>query len=181
MEDDRRITLSAGDNNRSFESGSILFAQHFACHAFEFFERNLSGLSPRECFAEPWYLDNLDAAVVCLVKHLVTWLEPCLLPHRLWREQLSLLPHPPRCLRGRLSHRNNVYSSENISLARRIGIHQKYPSRHDLHAARLRHRHWRGLLLFDSGNPEPVGPEGNDTLHLGPLPFRSVHQSLSDS
>src|SRR5437773_342869 len=63
--------------------------------------------------------------MVCFVKHLVTWLKPCFLPHFLWREQLSLLPNATGCLRGHLSHRNNIYSSENISLARQVGIDQK--------------------------------------------------------
>src|SRR2546430_17269002 len=112
--------------------------------------------------------------MVCFVKHLVTWLKPCFLPHFLWREQLSLLPNATGCLRGHLSHRNNVYSSENISLARQVGIHQKYHSRHDIHAACLRHRYRRGLLLINSGNPEPFGREGNNALHLRPFSLRGL-------
>ncbi len=70
MEDGARIRLSAGGQYRLFRDASILFAQHFACHVFEFFERNPSGLSPRECFPEPWYLDDLYSAVVCLLLNL---------------------------------------------------------------------------------------------------------------
>src|SRR5438128_7490059 len=103
--------------------------------------------------------------MVGFVNYLITWLKPCFLPHFLWREQLSLLSHAPGCFRCRSSQRNNVYSSENISLARQVVIHQKRHTRYDLYVACLRDGYRRGLFRFDSGMLELDGGGGSGVLH----------------
>src|SRR2546426_11522563 len=116
-----------------------LLAKDFACHVFKLFEGDPSDLLAGEGFAESGYFDDFDAAVVRLVYHMVAWLQSCFLSNFSRRKQFSFLPYATRGLCRHLFHRNNLYSLENISVTRRIVIHQKSAPRHDLHAPGLRH------------------------------------------